>query len=70
MGVDGGGPDLGTGLMPGDLVTHINGEQLSLLAKSINNQIATWYNNTDNLYDHILYQIYVKSMPSVLCYDT
>ena len=39
LGLDGGGPDLGSGLMPGALVTYLNGEQISLLATSIHNRI-------------------------------
>ena len=40
LGVDGGGPDLGSGLMPGALVTHLNGERISLLTTSIYNRIV------------------------------
>ena len=40
LGVDRGGPALGSGLMPGALVTHLNGEQISLLTTSIYNRIA------------------------------
>ena len=39
-GVDGGGPDLGSGLMPGALVTHLNGERIYLLTTSVYNRIV------------------------------